>query len=102
MAAGPDAGARLHRAAPARGGRRPDHAHPTIRPPDNGYKVFVEGGMQINSPTDREIEAAVARAPHADEINRAAVETSGRQQVYRLPGTGRAGAPRHRFRCAWR
>lgn len=51
-------------------------------PADNGYKVFVEGGMQINSPTDREIEAAVARAPHADEINRAAVDTGGLRQVY--------------------
>ncbi len=51
-------------------------------PTDNGYKVFLDGGMQIISPADREIEAAVARAPHADEIPRAAVETGGRQQIY--------------------
>ena len=51
-------------------------------PTDNGYKVFLDGGMQIISPADREIEAAVARAPHADEIRRAAVETSGRKQIY--------------------
>ncbi|MBN3452863.1 phospho-sugar mutase [Mycobacterium sp. DSM 3803] len=48
---------------------------------DNGYKVFFDGGMQIISPTDRDIEAAVARAPHADEIRRAAVETSGIGQI---------------------
>jgi phosphomannomutase len=46
-------------------------------PRDNGYKVFVDGGVQIISPTDREIEAAIARAPHADEIARAPVEPAG-------------------------
>ncbi|MFV8053461.1 phospho-sugar mutase [Mycobacterium sp. 48b] len=51
-------------------------------PTDNGYKVFLDGGVQIISPVDREIEAAVARAPHADEIRRAAVETAGRRQIY--------------------
>ncbi|MGV0741488.1 phospho-sugar mutase [Mycolicibacterium sp. XJ870] len=50
-------------------------------PSDNGYKVFFEGGMQIISPTDREIENAVARAPHADEIRRARVQTGGLEQV---------------------
>ncbi|CDP84600.1 phosphoglucomutase/phosphomannomutase [Mycolicibacterium farcinogenes] len=51
-------------------------------PSDNGYKVFLDGGMQIISPTDREIEAALTRAPHADEIPRAAVQTGGLRQVY--------------------
>jgi phosphomannomutase len=51
-------------------------------PTDNGYKVFLDGGMQIISPADREIEAAMARAPYADEIPRAAVETGGLKQIH--------------------
>lgn len=46
-------------------------------PADNGYKVFVDGGLQIISPTDREIESAIARSPHADEISRIPVESRG-------------------------
>ncbi|MCF6385561.1 phospho-sugar mutase [Mycobacterium sp. MBM] len=46
-------------------------------PADNGYKVFLDGGLQIISPTDREIESAIVRAPHADEIGRVPVEPSG-------------------------
>jgi phosphomannomutase len=50
-------------------------------PRDNGYKVFVDGGIQIISPTDREIETAISRAPHADEIARTTVEPSGADLV---------------------
>ncbi|OBG85615.1 phosphomannomutase [Mycobacterium sp. E802] len=51
-------------------------------PTDNGYKVFLGGGMQIISPVDREIEAAMARAPHADEIPRVPVEVGGLRQIH--------------------
>ena len=37
-------------------------------PADNGYKVYLDGGIQIVSPTDREIESAMRAAPFADEI----------------------------------
>ena len=50
-------------------------------PADNGYKVFVDGGLQITSPTDREIESAITRAPHADEIARTPVEPAGADLV---------------------
>ncbi|KAA0118151.1 phospho-sugar mutase [Mycolicibacterium sp. P9-22] len=50
-------------------------------PADNGYKVFVDGGLQVISPTDREIEAAIARAPHADGIARSPVQPGGTELV---------------------
>jgi phosphomannomutase len=48
---------------------------------DNGYKVFVDGGLQVISPSDREIETAIGRAPHADEIARIPVESAGADLV---------------------
>ena len=50
-------------------------------PADNGYKVYLEGGIQIVSPTDREIETAIAAAPFADEIVRCAVVPEGSDLV---------------------
>lgn len=50
-------------------------------PTDNGYKVYFPGGMQIVSPTDRDIETAIAAAPPADEITRTPVEASGSAQL---------------------
>ncbi|MEO6793792.1 MAG: phospho-sugar mutase [Mycobacterium sp.] len=37
---------------------------------DNGYKVYFDGGVQIVSPVDAEIEAAMTAAPPADQIAR--------------------------------
>ncbi|WP_102142177.1 phospho-sugar mutase [Mycobacterium hubeiense] len=48
---------------------------------DNGYKVYFDGGMQIIPPTDAEIEAAIEKAPHADEIARAPVEVGGITEI---------------------
>ncbi|TFV58586.1 phospho-sugar mutase [Mycobacterium sp. PS03-16] len=62
-------------------------------PTDNGYKVFFEEGLQIVGPTDREIEAAIADAPHADEIRRAAVETGGMEEIVHY--VNRAANVRH-------
>ncbi|WP_372452910.1 phospho-sugar mutase [Mycolicibacterium xanthum] len=50
-------------------------------PSDNGYKVYFPDGLQIVSPTDADIETAIAAAPPADEIPRTPVSVSGVAQV---------------------
>ncbi|WP_072687242.1 phospho-sugar mutase [Rhodococcus marinonascens] len=40
---------------------------------DNGYKVYLEGGAQLISPSDREIEASIARIGPADLVPRTPV-----------------------------
>jgi phosphomannomutase len=49
-------------------------------PADNGYKVYFDGGMQITSPTDRDIESAMAQAPA--EIARAGVDPTDTELTY--------------------
>ncbi|MFZ2172521.1 MAG: phospho-sugar mutase, partial [Rhodococcus sp. (in: high G+C Gram-positive bacteria)] len=41
---------------------------------DNGYKVYLDGGAQLISPSDREIEAAIADAGPADAVPRTRVD----------------------------
>ncbi|BDB40817.1 MULTISPECIES: phospho-sugar mutase [Mycobacterium] len=50
---------------------------------DNGYKVYLDGGLQIVSPTDRQIEAAMKSAPAADEIPRSPVQPADTDLVQR-------------------
>ncbi|MCJ0906198.1 phospho-sugar mutase [Rhodococcus sp. ARC_M6] len=40
---------------------------------DNGYKVYLDGGSQLVSPADREIENAIARVGGASSVPRTAV-----------------------------
>ncbi|QNI05886.1 phospho-sugar mutase [Mycobacterium kubicae] len=52
-------------------------------PTDNGYKVYLDGGIQIISPTDRQIEAAMTAAAPADQIPRTPVPPAGTNLVDR-------------------
>ncbi len=64
-------------------------------PADNGYKVYFDSGIQIVSPTDRQIEAAMAGAPPADQIPRKHVEPTRtdllERYIERAAGVRRAG-----------
>ncbi len=50
---------------------------------DNGYKVYFDGGIQIISPTDTQIENAMATAPPADQISRKPVAPADTDLVER-------------------
>ncbi|ORW06853.1 phospho-sugar mutase [Mycolicibacter longobardus] len=53
---------------------------------DNGYKVYFDGGVQIVSPIDTEIESAMAEAPPADAIARRPVAPAGNELAARYVG----------------
>jgi phosphomannomutase len=52
-------------------------------PSDNGYKVYFDGGIQIISPTDAQIETAMATAPPANQIAREPVAPADTDLVER-------------------
>ncbi|MEB3019892.1 phospho-sugar mutase [[Mycobacterium] crassicus] len=62
---------------------------------DNGYKVYFDGGVQIVSPIDADIEAAMASAPPADQIARRPVPPGGEELLARYIGRA-AMVRRHR------
>ncbi|MDI9914765.1 phospho-sugar mutase [Rhodococcus sp. IEGM 1379] len=43
---------------------------------DNGYKVYLDGGSQLVSPADREIESAITRVGGASDVPRTAVKSA--------------------------
>nr|BBX78477.1 phosphomannomutase PmmB [Mycobacterium florentinum] len=64
-------------------------------PSDNGYKVYFDGGIQIISPADTEIENAMATAPSAERIARKPVAPADTdlvaRYIERAAGVRRAG-----------
>jgi phosphomannomutase len=64
---------------------------------DNGYKVYFDGGVQIVTPVDTEIEAAMAAAPPADTIARRPVPPADGEVLQRYIARA-AAVRRHRGR----
>ncbi|MDV8066103.1 phospho-sugar mutase [Rhodococcus sp. IEGM 1366] len=48
---------------------------------DNGYKVYLDGGSQLVSPADREIESAIAKVGGASSIARTPVTPVGNSVI---------------------
>ena len=98
---GPYAGDRVRCSASRRAARAFRSPRRTIRRPTTDTRCTSTAALQIVPPTDREIETLIGKAPHADEIPRAAVETSGVDLIQRYVES-RGACPAHRTdRCGW-